>query len=97
VPPVRGASDRVERSLYERANGYNYEAVKVLSGSAPRRPHSLSCRLFIFLPTDRQMIEDTFVCFVGLQSVIKESPNHMRRHAELGEPWRKRAQESHLA
>jgi hypothetical protein len=43
------------------------------------------------------MIEDTFVCFVGLQSVIKESPNHMRRHAELGEPWRKRAQESHLA
>ena len=41
-------------------------------------------------------VDDHACVFVGPQSVIKEWPDHMRRHAELGEQG-KRARESHLA
>jgi hypothetical protein len=38
--PEPGSCPRVERSLYERANGYNYEAVKIFmpAGSKTERP-----------------------------------------------------------
>jgi hypothetical protein len=33
-----GANKRVERSLYERANGYNYEAVKIFMPAGSKQP-----------------------------------------------------------
>jgi hypothetical protein len=33
-----GANKRVERSLYERANGYNYEAVKIFMPADAKQP-----------------------------------------------------------
>jgi hypothetical protein len=37
--PARAqVADRVERSLYERANGYNYEAVKIFMPAGSKQP-----------------------------------------------------------
>jgi hypothetical protein len=35
---LSGANKRVERSLYERANGYNYEAVKIFMPAGSKQP-----------------------------------------------------------
>jgi hypothetical protein len=41
---------RVERSLYQRANGYNYEAVKIFMPAGSKQPVVVHC-----LPTRRSL------------------------------------------
>jgi hypothetical protein len=36
--PCRKRCSRVERSLYERANGYSYEAVKIFMPAGSKQP-----------------------------------------------------------
>jgi hypothetical protein len=58
------ADDRVERSLFHRANGYTYDAVKIFMPAGAKEPH--------YAPYREHVPPDTTACIFWLKNRRKE-------------------------
>jgi hypothetical protein len=61
------ADNRVERSLYERANGYNYDAVKIFMPARAKKP--------VYAPYVEHVPPDVTACIFWLKN---RDPEHWR-------------------
>jgi hypothetical protein len=64
---LRKADSRVERSLYERANGYNYETVKIFMPAGAKKP--------VYAPHVEHIPPDTTAAIFWLKN---RDPAHWR-------------------
>jgi hypothetical protein len=79
------ADNRVERSLYERANGYSYDAVKIFMPAGAKKP--------VYAPWERSTARAA--CYLrlsrlrsrfGLDHVVERLAVRAREGNELGKP-----------
>lgn len=70
----QASDDRVERSLYHRATGYTFEAVKIFNG--PEGP--------VYAPYTEHVPPDTTACIFWLKNRRKDAWRDVQRH-EVGQ------------